>query len=509
MRKLIIFFLCLINLTHINGLLADEVRKLRVHFRDVQGERLSKDFIQRFHCRDLSDEPCPTRTYVHNGYATVVLPDKPVQVCALIKIPGFGEVTIYADGKGKGYSKPGDIDFVEEAAATRLMRVREALKRAEHEGIRMPNEFYRKLADAEKAPPYKSLAVTLAAGEELTLAVAKHRIEKMGVHRKGFYFGCNSFGHPARGYEYDKRFKEVFNFGIAHLYLSHYAPTETVRNFDRTDLEVNWLSSMGMVIKLCPPFYLAASVTPEWLKNKPYSHTRRAAYNLVKQVCARYAGKVQFCEIVNEAHDYSNSLRLKPEELTNLAKVCSKAAREGDPNVQRIINCCHLWGEYAAKPPKTGPPKRSPYAYLRDCIRYGVDFEIIGLQMYYPEYDLFEIDRLLDRYAKLGKPIHITEMGCSSSPGIDPNGQRKRASAGWHGDWTEEMQAEWVEAIYTICYSKPYIKAICWWDLADAVSFWPYGGLLRGDCSPKPAYIRLKGLLEKWGFIKSYADDSG
>ncbi|MDI6828312.1 MAG: endo-1,4-beta-xylanase, partial [Armatimonadota bacterium] len=316
------------------------------------------------------------------------------------------------------------------------------------------------------------------------------------------YFGCNSFGHPARGPEYDRRFKEIFNFGIAHLYLSHYAPAETVRNFDRTDVEVEWLLSMGMGIKLCPPFYLASSVTPEWLKNKTYSQIRRAAHELVKEVCARYAGRVQFCEIVNEAHDYSNSLRLKPEELTNLAKVCSKAAREGDPNVQRIINCCHLWGEYAAKPAKLGPPKRSPYAYLRDCIKYGVEFEIVGLQMYYPEYDLFEIDRLLDRYAKLGKPIHITEMGCSSAPGIDPNGQRKKASAGWHGDWTEDMQADWVEAIYTLCYSKPYIKAICWWDLADAVSFWPYGGLLRADCSPKPAYIRLKALLEKWGFAE-------
>lgn len=100
-----------------------------------------------------------------------------------------------------------------------------------------------------------------------------------------------------------------------------------------------------------------------------------------------------------------------------------------------------------------------------------------------------------------GKPIHITEMGCSSAPGLDPNAQRKRATAGWHGPWTEEMQADWVEGIYTICYSKPYIQAVEWWDLADAVSFWPYGGLLRGDLSPKPVYLRLKARIAEWSRV--------
>jgi len=477
-----------------------EQKKLRVHFVDPAGNNIPASQIRRFHCRDLSDEPCPTRTYVHDGYATVILPNKPIQVCALIKVPDFGEVTLYADRRGKGFVHPGDVDFIAEAAVTRIMRVTEAVKQAEREGVRMPEEFYARLDEAKQSPPYKSLALALRAGEEVTLARARHRIAQFKEPRRDFYFGCNSFGHPTRGPDYDRRFREIFNFGIPNLYLSHYAPDENVRDFARTDLEVEWLNSMGMAIKPCPPFYIAASVTPDWLKNKPYAYIKKAAYSLVKEVCARYAGKAQFCEIVNEAHDYSNALRLSPAELTNLAKVCSIAARDGDPKVLRIINSCHLWGEYAAKPSRTGQARRSPFAYIRDCIRYGVNFEIIGLQMYYPEYDLLEIDRLLERYSTFGKPIHITEMGCSSAPGIDPNAQRKKATAGWRGEWTEEMQADWVEAIYTICYSKPYVQAICWWDLADAVSFWPYGGLLRGDLSPKPAFFRLKSLEEKWGY---------
>lgn len=480
-------------------------RILRVLFSDAEGRPIPKEEVKEFHCRDLFDEPLVTRINLKDGMAEVQLPDQPVQLSALLKVPEFGEVTVYADGGGGGYSKSAAIDFVKEAAATRRRRVQAAFQQAGREGVRMPKAFAEGLAAAAKAAPYPSLAASLAAGERLTLVQARHQIARFGGSREGFLFGCNAFGcnameHPGRGPLYNERFKAVFNYGTANLYPSHYAPTETSRDYLRTDTELNWLLENGMVGKTCPPIYLAGGCTPEWLKGRPYAETRSLCYDLMLEVARRYAGKVPFHEIVNEAHDYSNSLDLTPEELTDLAVVCSQAAREGDPRVQRIINCTHLWGDYASRPDKKGRVRRSPYRYLKDCIEAGVEFEIVGLQMYYPEYDLFEIDRMLERYAQLGKPIHITEMGCSSAPGLDSNALRKKATAGWHGPWTEEMQADWVEGIYTLFYSKPYITAVSWWDLADAVSFWPYGGLLRGDLSPKPSYLRLQALQREWGF---------
>lgn len=481
----------------------DSDRELRVRFVDADDKPMPKASVREFHCRDMSDEPFVARIKQEEGLAVVSLPEEPVQLSALIAVPGFGEVVIYADGNGKGYAEPGSIDFVQDAAATRRLRVETAWKRARAEGLRMPGGFVDGLKAAAGEPPYKVLARTLTAGEELALALARHRIARLPGPRKGFLFGCNALGHPGRGPAYDQRFRELFNYGTANMYLTHYAPSPTVRDYSRTDLEVDWLHSMGMSAKVCPPIYLAKSVTPEWMKNKPYAEIRQICHDLMFEVAKRYAGKVPCHEIVNEAHDYSNSLGLTPEQLVDLADVCARATCEGDPKAARIINCCHLWADYAARPDKQGRARRSPYRYLSDCIKAGVPFEIVGLQMYYPEYDLFEIDRMLDRYAKLGKPIHITEMGCQSAPGIDPNAQRKKAAAGWHGPWTEEMHADWVEGVYTIYYSKPYIMAASWWDLADAVSFWPYGGLCRGDLSPKPAYLRLQALLKKWGLARA------
>jgi endo-1,4-beta-xylanase len=472
---------------------------LHVTFTDAAGGAIPKAQIKALVCRDLSEEPLALNVKLHDGAADITLPNQPIELDAMIDTPGFGEVKLFIDGNGSGYSKAGTIDFVTEAAATRLLRVQTALNQATAEGVALPADFAKRLADAASLTHRKSLPITLALGEELTLARAQGRIERFGGPRKDFLFGCNAMGYPARGPIYQQHFRELFNYGTSNLYLTGYAPTQTTRNYDRCDRETNWVISNGMTAKTCPPFYLATGVLPEWLKQKSFPEVLTICHDLVRETCKRYAGKSKFCEITNEA-TMSNGLKLTTDQIIQMTEAASNAAREGDPEVGRIINSAHLWGDFAAKADKQGNPRLSPYAYLRACIKARIPFEIVGLQMYHPEYDLLEIDRMLDRYAALGKPIHITEMGCSSAPGIDPNAQRKVASEGWHGPWSEDMQADWVTGVYTIFYSKSYIHAVSWWDLADAVSFWPYGGFLRGDCSPKPAFTRLKALQEKWGY---------
>src|SRR6185437_13080852 len=124
--------------------------------------------------------------------------------------------------------------------------------------------------------------------------------------------------------------------------------------------------------------------------------------------------------------------------------------------------------------------------------------------LYYPQQDLFEIERMLDRFKKFNRPMQITELGCASVDGLDPASMRPHSLVpGWHGPWNETMQADWVEAIYTLCYSKPEFEAVGWWDLADVGHFWPYGGLLHRDFTPKESFSRLVNLKKRWGLTKS------
>jgi endo-1,4-beta-xylanase len=78
-------------------------------------------------------------------------------------------------------------------------------------------------------------------------------------------------------------------------------------------------------------------------------------------------------------------------------------------------------------------------------------------------------------------------------------GEDKRPSGRhWHGgEWTEAVQADWVEQFYTIAYSKPHIDAITWWDFAGP-AFIPHGGFLGPDLKPRESYQRLLALRKKW-----------
>ncbi len=82
----------------------------------------------------------------------------------------------------------------------------------------------------------------------------------------------------------------------------------------------------------------------------------------------------------------------------------------------------------------------------------------------------------------------------------------------------EQIQAELLEGLYTTWFAHPNVEQIIYWNLVDGYAYVPsddpevigksqgdmtvgenrfYGGLLRFDMSPKPAYYALKELLQK------------
>jgi hypothetical protein len=64
----------------------------------------------------------------------------------------------------------------------------------------------------------------------------------------------------------------------------------------------------------------------------------------------------------------------------------------------------------------------------------------------------------------------------------------------WHGDFTETNQADYIESLYTIAYSNPYVEAITYWDFNGA----GHDGFIRADGTPKESYHRLQELIAKW-----------
>ncbi|HEX8523755.1 MAG TPA: endo-1,4-beta-xylanase, partial [Tepidisphaeraceae bacterium] len=339
-------------------------------------------------------------------------------------------------------------------------------------------------------------------------------------------------GWDAHGEAFQKPFREAFNFstGAWYHWKDPHDPKDPV-DYTRMDASINWLLSQKITPKGFGYLYMARGATAGWIRpidtagtnpatipfdprpkgpvdpkrqynpDWPYDKIKNLYAQVIENTVCRYDGKLPYAEIMNEAHDKANLWRLSHEQILDMGKMAFDAARRGSKTVKRQMNHCCLWGEYAKDRNPDGSRRWTPYRFIKDCFASGIDYEVIGLQLYYPQFDLFEIDRMLERFTVFNKPIHITELATASQPGLDASSMRPKTEApGWHEQWNETTQADWLEGVYTLLYSKPLYQAAGWWDFTDRPGhFWPFGGLLRPDMTPKPAYDRLRKLQKDWG----------
>ncbi|WP_035987487.1 endo-1,4-beta-xylanase [Leptolyngbya sp. KIOST-1] len=478
------------------------------------GDPLPRFELNRLYFLDLNDEPIPhpDRT-VEAGVLTSAPPPGPFSIGLQLLVEGFGDITLYADNRGRGFT-PRDFPLVLNGAFARdrIHRVTTACDRWQRQGYGIPQRVRDRLerarvylTQAEAAPELQaqiplwnqSLVESLWAGEEAALSRAGQRIARTPP-RQGFQLGCNAFGHPSLGPDYDRHFEALFTTATVPFYWRYFEPERGQPNYAEVDTQVDWLQRSGIRPKGHPLVWFHEASVPDWVRPLPYAQVKAALRQRIVEITGRYGDRLPAYDVINEAHDvpWANELGYDQDQFLDLTRMACEAARQGHPTVQRVVNSCCLWARNVAI---HGPPQRSPLQYLKACLAAGIEFEVIGLQLYYPDQDMFECDRLLDRFTGLGKPVHITEMGCSSDTGIDENSILGDALGLWHAPWSEAVQADWVEQIYTLAYSKPEIETVGWWDLSDQAVFWPFGGLLNRQNQPKAAYYRLQGLKKAWG----------
>lgn len=479
---------------------SDSMARCRV--LDHRGEPLPVEELRRFHICDFLLRPISITPQFAPGEVRFQAPDQPFRIGLTMRAPGFGHLVVYADNRGRGYTSASFADplFLNyEFAADRLATVHK-LAPGPHRRAGQAQALLKKAEAANSNPQAQaawcaeSLSESLWAGEEIVFERAKERIARQGP-RPGFLFGCNSFGYPRLGKPYADRFEALFNYATLPFYLGPVQRVQGQPNYGGIEKILSWLDGTPILKKGHPLVWFYPQTTPDWLKNKPYDEVKRLCLDYARQSVRRFRNRIHAWDVINEAH-MQNVLGFTIEQQLDITRGAAQAAREADPTCFRVINNCCTWSDYMARQPKLG--QQSVYDYLQMVRDARIDFEAIGLQYYYSGRDLLEIERSIETFKDFGKPIHITELGLpSSSEEIkNPYGQNTRFP--WHGErWSETAQAGWVAQFYTLCFSKPYIEAVTWWDLNDP-AFIPHGGLLRQDLSPKESYSRLQALLREW-----------
>lgn len=455
-----------------------------------------------------------------NDTATLELPSEKFELMMVLPVRGFGQVYLYADNGGSLYS-PADFAGTElllnyEFARSRAAFVRRYVEAARADGVSFDPATLRRLelgeAALEKASAAKeldhraadsndSLAETMWAGEMAALERARHRISRGGP-RSGFLFGCNAFRFD-QSEDYARLYTRLLNYATLPFYRAGTERAEGEPDYSRVESLLGKMAATSLVTKGHPLVWFHRAGVPEFLRDKSWEELQDSCRDYILRSVLRFRSRIRAWDVINEAHDWANDLQLTQDQLLEMTRLAAETTRLGDPTAFRVVNSCCTWAEYVAtRRSYSGPlnrPARTPLEYVRALEDARVPYEAIGLQVYYPSRDMLEIERHIERYFRFGKPIHITELGVPTSSEPVQRGQVRQPNRNvWHGtEWTEEIQADWIEQFYTICYSKPEIEAITWWDFSDP-AFIPHGGLLTADMKPKPGYERLASLLASW-----------
>ena len=505
-------------------------KKIKCKLLNAEGKPFEVSKMDRFHICDLLNRPFQLSPEFSEGEITFLPEETSFRISLPVEVPGFGIVFLYADNGGEGYSAKSlekiDVLFLNvEFASDRLTTIKKKLNECKKLGIQPSTEFIKRFDAAEQyfnkcndsksdnngiaKWSMESLRESLYAGEMIVFEKARHLIADRGK-REGFLFGCNAFEFRDYGSTYTKLFESLFNFATLPFYMSGVQKLEGQLDYSRVDSIIKTLENTQIITKGHPLIFLTPnSLKPDWLKTKSFEELKKVCLDYIHASIIKHRGRIHIWDVINEAHvqpdtQYGEgSIKgYTKEQAVELSCAAAKAAREADPTCFRIVNNTGTWADYymGHKPAQW---QQNAYDYLQKLQDADCEYEAIGLQYYHSGRDLLEFERDVERFSDFKKPIHITELQIpSSSVEYDGADWWGGGSGGshfpWHGtEFTETIQADWIESVYTMLYSKPYVDAITYWDMSDP-AFVPHGGMVNQDLTPKESYYRLKALLDQW-----------
>ncbi|MBS0192088.1 MAG: endo-1,4-beta-xylanase [Phycisphaerales bacterium] len=289
-------------------------------------------------------------------------------------------------------------------------------------------------------------------------------------------------------------------------------PVEGKLSFATTDRWIEWaVRTAKLPVTAGPILDLRALCLPEWLYiwENDYETMRDMVVEHITQVVTRYRRTVTRWTVCSGLHVNSN-VKLSYEQIMDLTKVCILLTKKIHPQGKIAVEIQEPFGEYFANDRKSLPPTFYAESVLN--LGLGVDALALRVQVGAPVSgqtvrDLMSLSALVDRYAAMERPLHITAVGAPSAaqaaaqpksgtaPGDDDDQvvipAREFSAGRWRGAWSEAIQADWAAAVLSMLASKPSVQSICWQELADAsgprLPEMQFGGLFQSSGTPKAA----------------------
>ncbi len=356
---------------------------------------------------------------------------------------------------------------------------------------------------AATAAAAASLDASFRAGRALAEAYTRQVLHKRleHTHRLHTRLACDLEGDP-RNAPWADPLGGVLNAARVQVSWGKVAPAEGQFRWEAVDAQINWCRKHKLMPMAGPLIDFRAAALPDWLwlLEGDADALGTLATDLVREAVARYKGKIAFWHLVARPAS-AELLGLSEDEQIRLTARVLQVARQVDPSTQMIIDFDRPWAEWMA----SGPFQLGPLHLADSLSRADLGLSGIGIEVacgYGPPgshlRDLFDFSRLLDLYALLNLPLHVSLVAPSSTatdPLADPAVSVEADQ--WPGPIDEATQAAWAMPFLALAVAKPFVRSVNWLQPSDSSPhLYPFGGLFRADGTPKPLLDTLRQFRE-------------
>ncbi|MDG4832320.1 endo-1,4-beta-xylanase [Solwaraspora sp. WMMD1047] len=319
----------------------------------------------------------------------------------------------------------------------------------------------------------------------------------IGFNFVGLVGGPEPTGDGAADLDLD-RFAELwlglFNTATLPFYWGRYEPTRGATDVARLTATARWLAERGVVVKGHPLVW--HTVQPSWLLGLGLDEVERLLRERVRQVVGGFAGLIDTWDAINEAvimpvfANGENAITPLARDRGRIAMVrlAFEEARAANPAATLVLNDFDLSSAYEC--------------LIEGVLEAGVRIDAIGLQTHMHQGYRGEeyMGAMLDRFARYGLPLHLTESTLVSGHLMPGHIEDLNDYQIPHWPTTpegEERQADEIVRHYRSLVAHPAVQSINYWGLTDRGAWLGAPvGLIRADGTRKPSYDALSALIK-------------